>query len=245
MVALGVRIDAATGLAAVSLTGLTGRVPGYEPDDRPIDLFRPVDRPPRTWQAPLVIHFADPESGRLRRRYLGFPIDLKRLGLTDVLAELDRWRVRLTQHERVVSPPAKSLRGRLVALVPQSRPAALAVVYLATRIQPFRAFGEGSGLGAAPPDGRQPPGDDTGQERSQTGGHDQRQRRPGRAADQLHQAPHGRGRDRERRDREHPNAHHPPADIDRRAGHEHGGQGRHAGRGRGADQAQERQRHPK
>lgn len=143
-VGLGMRLDNETGLAAVSLTGLTGRVPGYVPDDRPVDLFYPVDQLPGSWQAPLVIRFADPVAGRIRRRFLGEPIDLKRLGLTEVLAELDRWKIRLVPHERVVSPPSRSLRGRLVAVIPRTRPASLVVAYLATRIQPFRIFGEGA-----------------------------------------------------------------------------------------------------
>ena len=135
---IGVRTDNSSGLAAVALTALDAPIPGLDPSDRPIDLYYPA-RLEGYWQAPFVLRIPDP-TGRVRRRFLSSPVDLKEMGLVTVLSELERWKLRLVPHEQAVDQPSKSLRGRLVALVPQTRPATLVAVYLATRIYPLTAL---------------------------------------------------------------------------------------------------------
>ena len=135
---VGVRTDHSTDLAAVALTALDAPIPGLDPKDRPVDLYYPA-RLEGYWQAPLVLRLPDP-SGRVRRRYLSSPVDFKELGLVTVLGELERWKVRLIPHEQAVDEPSRSLRGRLVALVPRTRPATLVAIYLATRVYPLTAI---------------------------------------------------------------------------------------------------------
>lgn len=234
---IGVRLTDDASLAAVSLTLLDGHLPGYEPDDRPVLLFYPADRQAGWLQAPFILRYADPATGKVRRMHLNRAVDLKRMGLVAALADLEKRRVRFARHEEVVQASSASLRGRLVTLVRSDRPDALAAVYLAARIYPFLALTEVVESPPAP-EARQPVRDQSRQRGAEGGRGDQRQRRPqyddGR--------PHDRGGDRQRRDRQHANAHHPAAEGNRRTVHEERRDQRHADRGGRADRPQQRQR---
>ena len=85
---IGVRTDNSSGLAAVALTALDAPIPGLDPSDRPIDLYYPA-RLEGYWQAPFVLRIPDP-TGRVRRRFLSSPVDLKEMDQITVMSELER-----------------------------------------------------------------------------------------------------------------------------------------------------------